>query len=111
MVFQSYALYPHMSVYENIAFLLAMVATPAEIVVAVREAARVLDSITCSTAPATAFRRAAAALRARARHRAQAPAFPPGRAAVESRRQLRAETRVELRSCSARWHHHRVRDA
>ena len=40
MVFQSYALYPHMSVYENIAFPLRMVATPgAEIDAAVREAA------------------------------------------------------------------------
>jgi ABC-type sugar transport system ATPase subunit len=40
MVFQSYALYPHMSVRENIAFPLRMVATPAgEIERAVREAA------------------------------------------------------------------------
>ena len=40
MVFQSYALYPHMTVYENIAFPLRMVATPpAEIERAVREAA------------------------------------------------------------------------
>ena len=40
MVFQSYALYPHMSVYENIAFPLRMVAMPgAEIDAAVREAA------------------------------------------------------------------------
>ncbi len=40
MVFQSYALYPHMSVYENIAFPLRMVAMrDAEIDAAVREAA------------------------------------------------------------------------
>jgi ABC-type sugar transport system ATPase subunit len=40
MVFQSYALYPHMSVYENIAFPLRMIRTPsADIDVAVREAA------------------------------------------------------------------------
>ena len=40
MVFQSYALYPHMSVYENIAFPLRMVKTPgAEIDLAVRESA------------------------------------------------------------------------
>jgi multiple sugar transport system ATP-binding protein len=40
MVFQSYALYPHMTVYENIAFPLRMVAMPgAEIDAAVREAA------------------------------------------------------------------------
>jgi len=40
MVFQSYALYPHMSVYDNIAFPLRMVGTaPAEIERAVKEAA------------------------------------------------------------------------
>jgi ABC-type sugar transport system ATPase subunit len=40
MVFQSYALYPHMSVYENIAFPLRMIGTPGrELDVAVREAA------------------------------------------------------------------------
>ena len=41
MVFQSYALYPHMTVYENIAFPLEMAKLPkAEIVPAVQEAAR-----------------------------------------------------------------------
>jgi len=40
MVFQSYALYPHMDVYENIAFPLRMIGAPsAEIDAAVREAA------------------------------------------------------------------------
>ena len=40
MVFQSYALYPHMNVYENIAFPLRMIGTPsAEVDTAVREAA------------------------------------------------------------------------
>ncbi len=40
MVFQSYALYPHMSVYDNIAFPLRMIATPKdEIERAVRDAA------------------------------------------------------------------------
>jgi multiple sugar transport system ATP-binding protein len=40
MVFQSYALYPHMTVYENIAFPLRMVGTPAQDTArAVREAA------------------------------------------------------------------------
>jgi ABC-type sugar transport system ATPase subunit len=40
MVFQSYALYPHMSVYENIAFPLRMVGTPGtEIDLGVRDAA------------------------------------------------------------------------
>jgi ABC-type sugar transport system ATPase subunit len=40
MVFQSYALYPHMTVFDNIAFPLKMIRTPSqEIQVAVREAA------------------------------------------------------------------------
>ena len=66
MVFQSYALYPHMTVYENIAFPLRMVATPgAEIDVAVHEAAaKVRDRSPARTAPRTALRRPAAALRA-----------------------------------------------
>jgi multiple sugar transport system ATP-binding protein len=43
MVFQSYALYPHMSVYENMAFALHLRRTPrAEIDARVREAARIL---------------------------------------------------------------------
>jgi multiple sugar transport system ATP-binding protein len=44
MVFQSYALYPHMSVYDNMAFGLQLRKTPkAQIESAVREAARILD--------------------------------------------------------------------
>ena len=44
MVFQNYALYPHMSVYKNMAFALKLRKTPrAEIDRRVREAARVLD--------------------------------------------------------------------
>ena len=44
MVFQSYALYPHMSVYDNMAFSLKLKKTPKDqIDKAVREAARILD--------------------------------------------------------------------
>ena len=44
MVFQNYALYPHMSVYENMAFSLKLKKTPkAEIDQRVREAAEILD--------------------------------------------------------------------
>src|SRR5262249_50582955 len=44
MVFQSYALYPHLSVYENIAFGLRVKKVPkAEIDRRVKEAARILD--------------------------------------------------------------------
>src|ERR1035441_6181663 len=44
MVFQSYALYPHMTVYDNMAFGLQLRKTPkAQIDTAVHEAARILD--------------------------------------------------------------------
>src|SRR5918999_143872 len=44
MVFQSYALYPHLSVYENIAFVLRLHKVPkAEVDTRVHEAARILD--------------------------------------------------------------------
>ncbi len=44
MVFQNYALYPHMTVYENLAFALKLRHTPkAEIDKAVRQAAEILD--------------------------------------------------------------------
>ena len=44
MVFQNYALYPHMSVYKNMAFALKLAKTPkAEIDKRVREAAKILD--------------------------------------------------------------------
>ena len=44
MVFQNYALYPHMSVYDNMAFGLKLRKTPkAEIEKRVHEAARILD--------------------------------------------------------------------
>lgn len=44
MVFQSYALYPHMTVYDNMAFALKMRKTPkADIDRMVREAAKILD--------------------------------------------------------------------
>ncbi len=44
MVFQNYALYPHMTVYDNMAFALMLKKTPkSEIDKAVREAARILE--------------------------------------------------------------------
>jgi multiple sugar transport system ATP-binding protein len=50
MVFQSYALYPHMTVFENVAFPLRVSGgKPSDIVPAVREAARMLDIETILT--------------------------------------------------------------
>ncbi len=70
MVFQSYALYPHMTVGENIAFPLRMISMPHE-----KSRARCATrpprsaSITARAAARPAFRRTAAALRAGARDR------------------------------------------
>ena len=77
MVFQSYALYPHMTVFENIAFPLKMIRTPAARdrrggaggggARAHRPSAR--------APPGPALRRPAAALRARAGDRAASPRY------------------------------------
>jgi multiple sugar transport system ATP-binding protein len=50
MVFQSYALYPHMSVYDNMAFGLKLRKTPKARSTAVKEAAEILGIGQCSTA-------------------------------------------------------------
>jgi len=57
MVFQSYALYPHMTVYDNMAFGLKLRKVPkAEIERRVKEAADILASATCSTASPSSSR-------------------------------------------------------
>src|SRR5438552_7465125 len=61
MVFQSYALYPHMNVYENIGFALRMMRVPRpEIERRVQWAADMLVSPTCSTASRASSRAASA---------------------------------------------------
>ena len=73
MVFQSYALYPHMTVGENIAFPLRMVNMPhAEIASAVRDAASKVRIDHLLERRPGQLSGAAAALRAGARNRAQA---------------------------------------
>ena len=87
MVFQNYALYPHMRVYDNMAYGLRNRKMPkAEIDKRVREAARILE-IERAARPqaAPAFRRAAPARRHGARDRAQPEGVPVRRAAVEPR--------------------------
>ena len=88
MVFQSYALYPHKTVYENIAFGLRMrKVAGAEIDRRVRDAAAKLEIAPSAAAPPEpAFRRAAPARRARPGNGAPAGGVPDGRAAVEPRR-------------------------
>ena len=99
MVFQSYALYPHMTVAENIGYPLKLRGVAAtERDAAVRDAAgkvHLEDYPRPLSAPA--LRRPAPARRARPRHGAAAERLPDGRAALQPRRQaarlhaLRAE--------------------
>ena len=89
MVFQSYALYPHLTVYDNIAFALKIKKVPKdEIRRRVDEAARILDLEPLPEAQAArALGRPAAARRDGPRDRAPAAGVPDGRAAVEPRRE------------------------
>ena len=96
MVFQSYALYPHLTVYDNIAFGLKIKKLPKEeIEKRVSEAARILDLEPYPQAQAArALRRPAAARRDGPRDRARAVGVPDGRAALEPRREAaRADAR------------------
>ena len=89
MVFQNYALYPHMTVYDNMAFGLKLRKYPkAEIDERVDEAARSSASRACSNGkPQGALRRPAPARGRRPRDRAEAEGLPVRRAALEPRRQ------------------------
>ncbi len=89
MVFQNYALYPHMTVYENMSFGLRLKKFPKqEIKERVEAAAHILDITDLLEPPAEgALRRPAAARRHGPRHRPQPQGLPLRRAAVEPRRQ------------------------
>ena len=103
MVFQSYALYPHLSVYENIAFGLRVKKVPkAEIDRRVKEAARILDlEPLLEPQAARALGRPAPARRDGPRDRAPAAGLPDGRAALEPRREAaRPDARRDRASCS-----------
>ena len=96
MVFQNYALYPHMSVYDNMAYGLKNRGTPKdEIEKRVKEAARILAiEPFLARKPRAALRRPAPARRHGPRHRAQAAGLPLRRAALQPRRQAaRADAR------------------
>ena len=114
MVFQSYALYPHMTVAQNIGFPLKMVGTkPAEIARLVAEAAGQGQHRPPARAQARpAVGRPAAALCAGARHRAPAAPVPARRAAVEPRRQASPGDAARAACAAARRSaHHGVCDA
>ena len=89
MVFQSYALFPHLNVFDNIAFGMKIRRTPkSEIDGQVRSVADRLQDRVASRPPAeSAFRRPAPAGRARSRAGPAPGRLPDGRAAVEPRRQ------------------------
>ena len=104
MVFQSYALYPHMSVYDNMAFGLKLRKTPkAEIDRQVKEAADILQIAHLLDRKPKALsggQRQRVALGPR--HRARAGRLPDRRAAVEPGRQAaRGDARRRSPSCTS----------
>ena len=112
MVFQSYALYPHMSVYDNLAFGLKLRKTPkADIDRRVKEAAGDPGpgQVPGPQAEGT-LRRPAPARGAGTGHRARAGRVPHGRAALQPGRQAaRPDPRRDRAPAPAAGHHHRLR--
>ena len=106
MVFQSYALYPHMTVAQNMGFALKIAGrSKEEISARVAEAAKILDLEPVSRPQAQgAVRRSAPAGGHGPRDRPEPAGVPHGRAAVQPRRQA-AGRRPAPRSppCSAGW--------
>lgn len=84
MVFQNYALYPHMSVYDNMAFGLKLRKVPKEIIdQKVKAAAEILGIIRLSFEKAQgSFRRSAPACRFGTYHRPRAQGIPSRRASL-----------------------------
>ena len=104
MVFQSYALYPHMTVEDNLAFSLKLHKMPKqEVEERVQRAARILQIEQFLQAQASrALGRAAPARRHGPRHRPRAGGVPDGRAALEPRRQAaRADARRDPPAAAA----------
>ncbi len=114
MVFQNYALYPHLTVRRNMGFGLKMRGTPAAEIDAPRRGGRANPRHRAPARPPAEgpLRRAAAARGARPRHRARAAGLPDGRAAVESRRQAaRPHPRRDQRPAQAPRRHDDLRHA
>ena len=104
MVFQNYALYPHMTVYDNIGFALKLAKVPKdEIDTRVRKAAAILELdkyLDRKPGQLSGGQRQRVAM-GRA-DRPPARRVPDGRAAVEPRRQAaRPDARRDRRRCSA----------
>ena len=114
MVFQSYALYPHMTVRQNIAFPLTLAKMKkAEIARKVDETAKILDlTELLDRKPGPAVGRSAPAGRDGPGDRARPQGVPDGRAAVEPRRQAaRADALGDRAAAEPAGHHHRLRHA
>ncbi len=113
MVFQSYALYPHMSVYDNMAFGLKLRKVPkAEIDQRVKQAAEHPRHRPAARPQAEAALRRPAPARGRGpRHRARAGSLPLRRAALQPGRQAaRADPRRDHQAAPAPGHHLHLRD-
>ena len=113
MVFQSYALYPHMSVFDNMAFGLKLRKVPKdEIKRRVEEAAEILgiEATAQAQAPRT-FRRPTPACGSRPRHRARAQSFPLRRTALQPGCQTaRSNPRRDQQTAPASADHLHLRD-
>ena len=107
MVFQSYALYPHMTVRQNIAFSLSVAGAPRKVQdERALEVARILQlEPYLDRRPGRAFGRTAPARRDRPRARAQAGGLPVRRAAVQSRRQAPRADAPRTRQAPCRSRH------
>ena len=87
MVFQNYALYPHMTVYENMAFSLKLRKEKKDVIdKKVREAAEILDITQYLDRKPKALSGGQRQRRHRPRHRARSGGLPHGRAALQPRR-------------------------
>ena len=116
MVFQSYALYPHMSVYENMSFALKLAKVDPAIVIdeKVQSAQRRILNLThlLGAHAQGAVGRAAPARRHRPRHRACAQGVSVRRAAVQPRRgPARPDPGGDRQAAPRPGRHHHLRHA
>ena len=97
MVFQNYALYPHMTVYDNMAFSLKLKKTPkAEIDRKVNEASEILDITQYLNRKPGSVGLASASVSPSAAPSSGTEGLPDGRAAVNLDAKLRNQMRAEI---------------
>jgi multiple sugar transport system ATP-binding protein len=113
MVFQSYALYPHMTVRQNIAFPLTLAKMKkSEIADKVEDTARILDLTDVLDRKPSQLSGGQRQRVAMGRAIVRPQSISDGRAAVEPRRQIAGPNARRDRPASASaGHHHRLRDA